>query len=107
MPKCLVGNFACTQVSIFVLQHPQKLSQVAFSITCSTAFAVVWNVEMEDDHGVLKLWRDLNLEGSFTGVKTFQTLLRLNKNIDISERKLYQNLKNDPLFVMHQRGKKS
>ncbi len=55
---------------------------------------------------ILKLWRDVNFEGSFAGVKTFQVLLKLNKNIDVSENKLYEILQNDPLFVMHQRGKK-
>lgn len=55
---------------------------------------------------ILRLWRDSDFEGSYTGVKTFQILLKLNKNIDISEHKLYDILKNDPLFVMHQRGKK-
>lgn len=55
---------------------------------------------------ILQLWRDVTFEGSFTGVKTFQILLKLNKDIDISEGQLYKILKNDPLFVMHQRGKR-
>ena len=58
------------------------------------------------EEDILRLWRDVNFEGSFSGVKTFQILLKLNKDIDISERKLYSILKNDPLFVMHQRGNK-
>lgn len=58
------------------------------------------------DEEILKLWRDVDFEGSFSGVKTFQVLLKLNKNIDVSERRLYTILQNDPLFVMHQRGKK-
>lgn len=58
------------------------------------------------DEDILRLWRDVNFEGSFAGVKTFQVLLKLNKNIDVSERKLYEILQHDPLFVMHQRGKK-
>jgi len=59
-----------------------------------------------DKEQILKLWRDPNFQGSFSGIKTFQTLLKLNENIDISERKLYEILKGDPLFVMHMRGKK-
>lgn len=55
---------------------------------------------------IIKLWRDKNFEGSYTGIKTFQTLLKINKNIDISEKKLYQILKNDPIFIMHIRSKK-
>ncbi len=53
-----------------------------------------------DPDEIIKLWRDKDFEGSYTGIKTFQTLLKLNKNIDISERKLYQILKNDPIFLM-------
>lgn len=55
---------------------------------------------------IIKLWRDKDFEGSYAGIKTFQTLLKLNKNIDISERKLYEILKNDPIFLMHMRSKK-
>ncbi len=59
-----------------------------------------------DSEEIIKLWRDKDFEGSYTGIKTFQTLLKLNKNIDISEKKLYKILKNDPIFLMHLRGKK-
>ncbi len=59
-----------------------------------------------NDSEILNLWRDKSFEGSFAGVKTFQILLKLNKGIDISENRLYEVLKHDPLFVMHMRGKK-
>jgi len=59
-----------------------------------------------DKEQILNLWRDPNFQASYTGIKTFQTLLKLNENIDISEKKLYEVLKGDPLFVMHMRGKK-
>jgi len=60
-----------------------------------------------DSAEIVKLWRDKNFEGSYTGVKTFQTLLKLNKDVDVSEKQLYNVLKNDPIFVMHMRGKKN
>lgn len=62
---------------------------------------------MVDKEKIIQLWRDPDFEGSYTGIKTFQTLLKLNKDIDISERKLYEILKNDPIFVMHIRSKKT
>lgn len=60
-----------------------------------------------DKERILKLWRDPNFQGSYTGIKTFQTLLKLNENIDISQKQLYEILKGDQLFVMHMRGKKT
>jgi len=58
------------------------------------------------DEEIVNLWRDKNFEGSYSGIKTFQLLLKLNKNIDLSERKLYEILKEDPIFLMHIRNKK-
>jgi hypothetical protein len=60
-----------------------------------------------DKDKIIQLWRDPDFEGSYTGIKTFQTLLKLNKDIDISEKKLYEILKNDSIFVMHIRSKKT
>jgi len=54
---------------------------------------------------ILNLWKDSNWYGSFRGVKTFQTLLKTDKNIDISEKKLYDILKNEHLYLMHLKPK--
>lgn len=43
---------------------------------------------------ILNLWHDKNWIGSFRGIKTFQSLLKTDKNIDISEKRLYNILKN-------------
>lgn len=51
---------------------------------------------------ILNLWKDLSFPGSFRGVKTFQALLKTDKNIDISEKQLTQILKKEPNFVIHQ-----
>jgi len=51
---------------------------------------------------ILSYWHDLKFPGSYTGVKTFQTLLKTDLNINISEKKLYDILKNDSIFLIHQ-----
>ena len=54
------------------------------------------------DEEILKLWRDPNFAGSYRGVRAFQTLLKTDLNIDVSEQRLLNILKTDPLFLMHQ-----
>jgi hypothetical protein len=56
------------------------------------------------DNEILKLWKNPHFSGSFRGVKTFQTCLKLEKDIDISERKLYKILKKEPVFLIHQKS---
>jgi len=51
---------------------------------------------------ILNHWQDINFPGSFRGVKTFQTLLKTELNINIPEKKLYKILKKNPLFLVHQ-----
>ena len=55
---------------------------------------------------ILKLWHSVLFSGSFSGIKTFQTCLKLEKDIDISESRLYSILKKDPLFIIHQKRQK-
>ena len=60
---------------------------------------------MDDDvneEQILNLWKDISFPGSFRGVKTFQALLKTDKNIDISEKQLYEILKKEPNFLIHQ-----
>ena len=58
------------------------------------------------DQKLLQLWRDPNFSGSYRGIKTFQTLLKTDLNIDVSENHLYKVIKNDPIFIMHQRPRR-
>jgi len=58
------------------------------------------------DQDILNLWKDKEFSGSFRGVRTFQACLKTDKNIDISENRLYTILKKEPLFLTHQRSKK-
>ena len=58
------------------------------------------------DEEILKLWHSVLFSGSFTGIKTFQTCLKLEKDIDVSESRLYSILKKDSLFLIHQKRHK-
>ena len=50
---------------------------------------------------LLSLWRDPKFGGSYRGVKTFQMFLKTDKNIDVSEKELYNIVKKDPIYLMH------
>ena len=56
------------------------------------------------DEAILKLWRSPLFTGSFSGVKTFKICLKLEKDIDVSESRLYSILKTDPIFIIHQKN---
>lgn len=56
---------------------------------------------------IIKLWHDPNWIGSFRGIKTFQTFLKTDKNIDVSTKQLTDILKNDSLYLMHLKPKKT
>ena len=58
------------------------------------------------DKEILTLWHSVLFSGSFTGIKTFQTCLKLEKDIDVSESRLYSILKKDSLFLIHQKRHK-
>ena len=58
------------------------------------------------DKEILKLWRSPLFTGSFAGVKTFKICLKLEKDIDILESRLYSILKTDPIFIIHQKRHK-
>ena len=60
-------------------------------------------VKTLSDKRLLELWRDPNFSGSYRGIKTFQTLLKTDLNVDISEKHLYKLIKTDPIFIIHQR----
>lgn len=58
---------------------------------------------MVSDEDILKLWRDPNFSGSYRGIKTFQVFLKTDKNLDVSQERLYRILKKDPIFLIHQK----
>ena len=58
---------------------------------------------MVSDEELLRLWRDPNFSGSYRGVKSFRILLKTDKNIDVSEARLYKIVKKDKIFLIHQR----
>ena len=57
------------------------------------------------DEKLLELWRDPSFSGSFRGVRNFQTLLKTDLNINVSEKRLHDVLKKDSIFLIHQRPK--
>ena len=59
------------------------------------------------DEDIIKLWHNTDFAGSFRGVRTFQTLLKTDLNIDIPENRLLNIFKTDSLFLMHQRPKRN
>jgi hypothetical protein len=56
---------------------------------------------MVTDKRILDLWRDPSFSGSYRGVKSLQILLKTDLNIDISQKKLYNILKKDSIFLIH------
>ena len=56
---------------------------------------------------ILKLWRDPTFAGSYRGVRSFQTLLKTDLNINVSEKRLLDILKTDSLFLIHQTPKRN
>jgi hypothetical protein len=58
---------------------------------------------MVSDKRILQLWRSPTFSGSYRGIRTFQLLLKTDLNIDVSQKKLYELLRNDPIFLIHQK----
>ena len=56
---------------------------------------------MLTDEEILKLYKDPKFAGSFSGVKTLRDFLYAEKNELIPEKRLYNILKQDPLYLMH------
>jgi hypothetical protein len=61
---------------------------------------------MISDKRILELWRDPTFSGSYRGIKTFQILLKTDLNIDISQKRLYNVLKTDSIFLIHTKPKR-
>lgn len=59
------------------------------------------------DEEILKLWRDVKFAGSYRGIKTFKILLKTDLNVDVSERRLYNIIKKDPIFLIHLKPKRN
>ena len=62
---------------------------------------------MISDEELLKLWRDPSFDGSYRGVRTFQILLKTDKNIDVPLTRLYKVLRQDNIYLIHQRTVKT
>ena len=64
-------------------------------------------VKIVSDKKLLELWRDPTFSGSYRGIKTFQTLLKTDLNISVSEQHLYKVIKTDPIFIIHQKPQRN
>jgi hypothetical protein len=53
------------------------------------------------DKTILELWRSPQFSASYRGIRTFKRVLFTDLNIDISEKRLYNILKTDPIYLMH------
>ena len=61
---------------------------------------------MITDERILELWRDPTFSGSYRGIRTFQILLKTDLNIDVSQQRLYNVLRNDSIFLIHTKPKR-
>jgi len=55
------------------------------------------------DEEILKLWRNPDFEGSYRGIKVFRLLLKTNYDIDVSEKRLYNIIKHDSIYLLHKK----
>jgi hypothetical protein len=62
---------------------------------------------MSTSENLKKLWQDPTFSGSFSGAKTFQACLKLEKNIDVSLKTIYSVLKEIPTYIIHQRPRRN
>ena len=53
------------------------------------------------DRTILELWRSPQFSGSYRGILTFKKILKTDLDIDISEARLYDILKKDPVYLIH------
>jgi hypothetical protein len=58
------------------------------------------------DEQILNLWKNPDFDGSFRGIRTFQAFLKTDKNIDVPEKRLYNILKNDAIYLLHLQPKR-
>lgn len=58
-------------------------------------------VNKVSDKTILELWRSPQFSASYRGVSTFKKILKTDLNIDISEARLYDILKKDPVYLIH------
>ena len=59
------------------------------------------NGEKISDKTINELWRSPQFSGSYRGIKTFKRVLKTDLDIDISESRLFNILKKDPVYLIH------
>ena len=59
--------------------------------------------EQISDEELLKLWRNPDFEGSYRGIKVFQTILKTNLDISVSSKRLYKVIQHDSIYLLHKK----
>jgi hypothetical protein len=62
---------------------------------------------MISDKKIIELWKNPNFSGSYRGIKTFQVLLKTDLDIDVSEKRLFEVLKKEPNYIIHQKPQRN
>jgi len=57
------------------------------------------------DKKLLQLWKNPYFEGSFRGIIAFQTILKTNLNIEVSQKRLRELFNKERFYLIHQRRK--
>lgn len=79
------------------------MCEVNFSDNQSLESILKLQMSKISDSKLLQLWKDPHFEGSFRGAKAFQTILKTNLNINVSERRLRNLFLTDKLYLIHQK----
>ena len=58
---------------------------------------------MLSDDQLLEKYRDINFAGAFSGARTFQIFLKTELNEDVSLKRIYQLLKEQPFYIISQK----
>ena len=53
------------------------------------------------DQTILELWRSPQFSASYRGIRLFKRILKTDLDIDISESRLYNILRKDPVYLIH------
>ena len=58
---------------------------------------------MLSDEQILQLYKDTEFPGAWSGARTFQMFLKTDKNENVTLNRIYEIIKQIPLYVMNQR----
>lgn len=77
---------------------------MVWNLVCKES-SCVSKMDKISDSKIREMWHNPKI--GYRGIQTFQVLLKTNYNIDISEKRLYRVLKDDPLYLIHIKPKRN